>query len=234
MCAPGSSMTVVWRWAASHCAAWYLQWPAALSRLSAPAVTARALVSLRAGRVWARRRGREPSRCRTGPRRCQAAVRAAADRATRKPHRPPRPQEQLHSSARAAPGHSFLHPRLARRVDSADVGYAGRECRFVEDRTAWHVRVAKAQTGEDARGGAGAEHDRRYQVEPAQQGGGSVGLLAGRGRRPARRPGAAGVAPAIVGDDRAGIREDVSDRCPMPRLAGGPETNSTAGPRRFS
>jgi len=92
----------------------------------------------------------------------------------------------------------------------------------VEERAAQHVRVAQAQVGEDARGGAGAEHDRRYQAEPAQQGGGVVGLLADRGRRPARRPGAAGIAPAIVGDDRVGVREDVSDRCPMPRIAAGP------------
>jgi hypothetical protein len=52
-----------------------------------------------------------------------------------------------------------------------------------------HVRMAKAQFGEDARGGAGADHDRRYQVEPAQQGGGGLDLRADRGRRPARRPG---------------------------------------------
>jgi hypothetical protein len=51
----------------------------------------------------------------------------------------------------------------------------------VEDRGMGHVRVAKAQFGEDARGGAGAEHDRRYQVKPAQQGGGVVGLLPDRG-----------------------------------------------------
>ena len=100
----------------------------------------------------------------------------------------------------------------------------------MEDRALQHVRVAKAQLGEDARGGAGAEHDRRYQAEPAQQGGGVVGLLADRGRRPARRPGAAGVAPAIVGDDRVGVREDVSDRCPVPRIAAGPGDEQHSGP----
>jgi hypothetical protein len=66
----------------------------------------------------------------------------------------------------------------------------------VEDRALAHVRVAKAQIGEDARGGAGAEHDRRYQVEPAQQGGGVVGLLADRGRCPARAAGGCGSWPS--------------------------------------
>ena len=114
--------------------------------------------------------------------------------------------------------------------DGLGVRDAGLEGGLVQDHSTQHRGVAYGEVGDNASRSARTQHDRRRQVEPADERLGVVSLLVDGRRRPSRRPRAARVAASVVGDDRVLGRENCGDLRPVACVAGRPGNQQNRGP----
>jgi hypothetical protein len=188
MCAPGSSMTVESRWAASHCAASYLQVACSRDIAVVGARCDRAGYSCCCELVGCGLVGDEGSHL-DSEQHLGVAEQPFAQLWV----------ERLVDVIAGHPAQVQLHPR-----GRATRGHPSSTCALRAARTVPMSGTPDGNTGS-------------WKIAPR-------GTCGWRGQGSARMPAAALVrelAPAIVRDDRVGVRDDVGDRCPMPRIAGG-------------